>query len=85
MCRALDEQMAAFGQGWIAGADLVGNDELKTAKELAALYDLKPFNVHDWSRRNPDDIPKRGKRAGETLYRAGDVISFRSKMRNKGN
>lgn len=75
----LDEQMTQFGQGWISGGELVGNDELKTAKELAALYDLKPWNFHDWSRRHPNLLPKH-KRGGKVLFRVGDVLAYRQQQ-----
>jgi hypothetical protein len=78
-CRALDEQMATYGQGWISGGELVGNDELKTARELAALYDLSPRNLYDWARRHPEAITT-FRKGGRVLFRVGEVLAYRRSM-----
>lgn len=77
-CRHLDARMAEFGQGWVAGNVVIDVNNLVTAQEVAEQFGLQPWNVHDWSRRHPDAIPKRGAKDGKTLYRLGDILAYQA-------
>lgn len=77
-CRILDARMAEYGQGWIASGVIVDVERLATAQEVSEEFDINPWNIHDWARRHPDQIPKRGKKDGKTLFRLGDIIVYQA-------
>lgn len=77
-CRILDARMAEYGQGWIASGVIVDVERLVTAQEVSEEFDINPWNVKDWARRHPDQIPKRGSKSGKTLYRLGDIIAYQA-------
>lgn len=77
-CRLIDARMIEFGQSWICSDVIINVEDLVTAQEAAEQFGWAPWNVHDWSRRHPDMIPKRGSRGGKTLYRLGDILAYQS-------
>lgn len=77
-CRHLDARMAEYGQGWITSNTPVDVNRMVTAEEVSQEFDINPWNVHDWSRRHPDMIPKQGKRDGKTLFRLGDILAYQA-------
>ncbi|MBF4194610.1 hypothetical protein [Mycolicibacterium phlei] len=78
-CRLIDARMVAYGQKWITSDVVVDVERLVTAQEVAEQFDINPWNVHDWARRHPDKIPRRGKKNGKTLFRLGDIIAYQAK------
>lgn len=81
-CRLIDARMIEFGQHWIVDSDMIVNvEDLVTAQQVAEEFGFAPWNVHDWSRRHPDMIPKRGRREGKTLYRLGDILAYQASCR----
>lgn len=77
-CRILDARMGQYGQGWISSDVIVDVERLVTAQEVSEQFDINPWNIHDWARRHPDQIPKRGKQDGKTLFRLGDIIAYQA-------
>lgn len=77
-CRILDARMKEYGQGWIASDVIVDVERLVTAQEVSQEFDINPWNIHDWARRHPDQLPKRGKKDGKTLFRLGDIITYQA-------
>lgn len=75
-CRLVDARMAEYGQGWISSDVIVDVERLVTAEEVSQEFDINPWNVHQWAHRHPDQIPKRGKKDGKTLFRLGDIIAY---------
>lgn len=77
-CRLVDARMVEFGQGWVCSTTVIDVERLVTAQEVAEEFGINPWNVHDWSRRHPEVIPKRGKSVGKTLYRLGDILNYQA-------
>jgi len=77
-CRIIDARMQEYGQTWITSDLVVDVERLVTAQEVSEEFDINPWNVHDWARRHPDQIPKRGKKDGKTLFRLGDIIVYQA-------
>lgn len=77
-CRIIDARMAEYGQGWLSSGVRIDVERLVTAQELSQEFDINPWNVKDWARRHPDQIPRRGEKGGKTLYRLGDIILFQA-------
>lgn len=82
-CRKLDEKMAAYGEKWISSAEVINQEDLKTAGEFYDLFGpgFEVRNIHMWTYSHPDKIPKRGKVAGRTLFRVGDVLTYQLSLR----
>ncbi len=78
LCRLVDARMVEFGQGWVCSSSVIDVERLVTAQDVAEDFGINPWNVHDWARRHPDVIPKRGKVGGKTLYRLGDILAYQA-------
>lgn len=77
LASTVDEKMRDWGQGWICSDTIVDVNRLMSAEKIAQELGINPWNVHDWSRRHPDLIPRR-KADGRTAYRLGDVLSYQA-------
>lgn len=78
ICRQVDARMVEYGQGWVCSETVIDVERLVTAQEVAEEFGINPWNVHDWSRRHPESIPKRGTEGGKTLFRLGDILAYQA-------
>lgn len=82
-CHLVDARMIEFGQGWVCSNTVIDVEKLVTAQEVADEFGINPWNVHDWARRHPDIIPKRGSAGGKTQYRLGDILAYQATGKRK--
>ncbi|MBO0676857.1 MerR family transcriptional regulator [Mycolicibacterium sp. S2-37] len=78
LCTVVDKRMTTWGQSWVCSTAVIDRSKLVTAQEVAREFDIRPHNVHDWSRRHPDLVPKRGRRGNQTLYLLSDILAYQS-------
>lgn len=84
-CLDLDAVMHDYGQGWITDDEIVDVNQWLTAREVCEYIEAKwganisVWNVRDWARRHPGELPHR-KLGGKKLFRLGDVLKFHQKL-----
>jgi len=47
---------------------------------IAWLLDVKPDNIRHWAHRHPGELPKRGRKAGRTLYAIEDAKRLAARL-----
>ena len=81
VCQSIDEKMIEYGQRWVCSETIIESERLISGPEVAEEFGIEAFNVRDWARRHPDQIPVRGRdRRGRNLFRLGDILMYWAKM-----
>lgn len=75
-CGLVDARMCEYGQSWVCSDQVVDVNEKLSAPEIARRFGINAWNIHDWSRRHPDLIPRLKDVNGKTVFRLGDVLAY---------
>lgn len=81
VCEAIDKKMVAYGQKWVCSEVVIERERLVTAGEVAEEFGIQIHDIRNWSKRHPDEIPKRGTRGNQHTYRLGDILLYMAKNR----
>lgn len=81
VCEAIDKKMVAYGQKWVCSETVIERERLVTASEVAEEFGIQAYDLRNWSKRHPDEIPRRGTRGNQIIYRLGDILLYMAKHR----
>lgn len=74
MCRVVDGQMEAWGEGWVCRVDEPPDlDRWMTAKEIAGEFGITEHWLYDWSRRGKIQKTKQG---GRVLFLLREALQY---------
>lgn len=81
VCERVDSRARDAGYGFVCSDLVVDVNTLMSAEEIANEFGFKIWNIRDWARRHPDQIPQH-KNGRRVMFRLGDVLRFEADNRD---
>lgn len=81
MCRVIDGNMEAWGEGWVCDDEVPDMDALMTAAALARKFGFQRWDIANWVRAG--NITAHPYPGTGSLYRVGDVLAFFAQKNSK--